>query len=252
MLLWLLLLLYSSHYLPMGPQPYPVIISWLPIRYVVTKRHQGQRVTSCWQPATQTNRGPNRDKKYATLQATALTNIKTVRQISLLHIESSLDLLGLLSPTHDQRSQQQSGQIQPVLIIESKFLKATHRTEVRKICQYVYIVYLRDGTNVAASSARGRQLNREHVCSPMSSSVPANLVSRDSFGRPVPRQPAHILPTQATNLCLLSASLPLSATTASVSYPVKCHRLNPGLIRSRNNHCVAMASIAESPPAQSQ
>ena len=29
----------------------------------------------------------------------------------LLHIESSLDRLGLLSPTHDQRSQQQIGQL---------------------------------------------------------------------------------------------------------------------------------------------
>ena len=29
----------------------------------------------------------------------------------LLHIESSLNRLGLLSPTHDQRSQQQIGQI---------------------------------------------------------------------------------------------------------------------------------------------
>ena len=71
------------------------------------------------------------------------------------YIESSLDRLGLfkkhlnpskpsehppssgelLSPTHDQRSQQQSGQItlQPVLINKSKFLKAIHRTEIRKI-----------------------------------------------------------------------------------------------------------------------
>ena len=38
-------------------------------------------------------------------------NIKTVRQTSLLHIESNLDRLGLFSPTHGQRSQQQSGQI---------------------------------------------------------------------------------------------------------------------------------------------
>ena len=53
----------------------------------------------------------------------------------LLHIESSLDRLGLLSPTHDQRSQQQTGQItlQPVLINNSKFLKATHCTGIRKI-----------------------------------------------------------------------------------------------------------------------
>ena len=65
----------------------------------------------------------------------ASINIKTVRQTSLLHIESSLDRLGLLSPTHDQLSQQQSGQItvQPVLINKSKFLKATHRTKIRKI-----------------------------------------------------------------------------------------------------------------------
>ena len=44
-------------------------------------------------------------------------------------------MIGLLSPTHGQRSQQQSGQItlQSVLINESKFLKATHRTKIRKI-----------------------------------------------------------------------------------------------------------------------
>ena len=56
-------------------------------------------------------------KSYATLQAIAPTNIKRVHQNSFLHIESSLHRLGLLSPTHDQRSQQQrSGQItlQPV------------------------------------------------------------------------------------------------------------------------------------------
>ena len=52
---------------------------------------------------------------------------------SLLHIESNLDRLGMLSPTHDQRSQQKNGKItlQPVLI-KSKFLKATHCTEIRK------------------------------------------------------------------------------------------------------------------------
>ena len=61
--------------------------------------------------------------------------IKTVHQTSLLDIESSLDRLGLLSPTHYQRSQQQSGQItlQPVLINTSMFLKATHRTKIWKI-----------------------------------------------------------------------------------------------------------------------
>ena len=35
---------------------------------------------------------------------------KRFTKLPLLHIESSLDRLGLLSPTHDQRSQQQIGQ----------------------------------------------------------------------------------------------------------------------------------------------
>ena len=67
-------------------------------------------------------------KSYAAVQAMAPTNIKTVHQTSLLHIESNLDRLGMLSPTHDQRSQQKTGKItlQPVLINKSKFLKATH------------------------------------------------------------------------------------------------------------------------------
>ena len=50
-------------------------------------------------------------KSYAALQAMAPTNIKTVHSTSLLHIESNLDRLRMLSPTHDQRSQQQIGQI---------------------------------------------------------------------------------------------------------------------------------------------
>ena len=72
-------------------------------------------------------------RSYATLQAMSPTNINTIHQTSLLpYIESSLDRLGLLSPTHYQRSQQRTGQItfQPVLINKSKFLKATHRTTV--------------------------------------------------------------------------------------------------------------------------
>ena len=74
-------------------------------------------------------------KNHAALQAMASINIKTVHQTSLLHIESNLDRLGMLSPTHDQRSQQKNGKItlQPVLINTSKFLKATHYTGTRKI-----------------------------------------------------------------------------------------------------------------------
>ena len=49
------------------------------------------------------------DKFCDTLQAMApINNVKTVHQTLLLNnVESNLDRLGLLSPTHDQRSQQQ-------------------------------------------------------------------------------------------------------------------------------------------------
>ena len=45
-----------------------------------------------------------------TFQVMSPTNVQTVQQTSLLHIESSLVGFGLLSPTHGERSQQQSGQ----------------------------------------------------------------------------------------------------------------------------------------------
>ena len=51
-----------------------------------------------------------------------------------------------------------------------------------------------DQPGKVASPARG-QLNRENSI-PLSPCVPGNLVSRDGFSRPVPRQPAH-LHTQA-------------------------------------------------------
>ena len=51
-----------------------------------------------------------------------------------------------------------------------------------------------DQPGKVANPARG-QLNRENN-SPLSPCVPENLVSREGFSRPVPRQPAH-LHTQA-------------------------------------------------------
>ena len=51
-----------------------------------------------------------------------------------------------------------------------------------------------DQPGKVASPACG-QLNRENTI-PLSPCVPENLVSRDGFSRPVPRQPAH-LHTQA-------------------------------------------------------
>ena len=77
--------------------------------------------------------GLHEDKLWDTLQAMVPTNVKTAHQTSLPHIESNLDPLGLLSPTHGQRSQQQIGQItlQPVLINKPNFLKAARHAEIK-------------------------------------------------------------------------------------------------------------------------
>ena len=80
--------------------------------------------------------GLHEDKLYDTLQEIAPTNVETVHRTSLVYIEINLDRLGLLSPTHGQRSQQQSRQItlQSVLLNKPKFLKATHYyAEISKI-----------------------------------------------------------------------------------------------------------------------
>ena len=107
----------------------------MPTPLVVTKRYEGNGSHHGDNPLLSPTGIQIATKSYATLQAMAPTNIKTVHQTSLLHIESNLDRLGLLSPTHDQSSQQQIGQIaiQPVLINKSKFLKATHCTKIRKL-----------------------------------------------------------------------------------------------------------------------
>ena len=75
-------------------------------------------------------------KSYAALQAMAPTNIKTVHQTSLLHIESNLDRLGMLSPTHDQRSQQKKRKnYAPTSFDQQVQVSQGHTfcTEIRKI-----------------------------------------------------------------------------------------------------------------------
>ena len=78
--------------------------------------------------------GLHEDRLRLTLQAMSPTNAKTVHKIPLLHIERNLDRLGLLPPAHAHRSQE-SGQItlHSVLLNKSKFLKAEHHAEIRKI-----------------------------------------------------------------------------------------------------------------------
>ena len=100
-----------------------------------------------------------------------------------------------------------------------------------------------DQPGKVANPARG-QLNRENNI-PLSPCVPENLVSRDGFSRPVPRQSAH-LHTQAESGAYLRDS-----SRGGVHYETAIrHRVSPKFIGSRN--CVPMAFTAESPPAQGQ
>ena len=69
----------------------------------------------------------------------------------------------------------------------------------------------------------------------LSSLAPKNLVSRDAFGSPVPRPPAH-LHTQAKSGAYLLRD--------SYRFPWRCPFVY------LNHNCVPMAFILESPPAQ--
>ena len=61
-----------------------------------------------------------------------------------------------------------------------------------------------DQPGKVANPARG-QLNRENNI-PLSPCVPENLVSRDGFSRPVPRQPAHLHAQAESGACLRDSS----------------------------------------------
>ena len=80
-----------------------------------------------------------------------------------------------------------------------------------------------DQPGKAASPARG-QLNRE-INIALSPLTAENLLSRDRFGNPVPRQPAHF-PHSGSIWCLLKGLLLLSAA-ASIFYTANRHRVSP-------------------------
>ena len=79
--------------------------------------------------------------------------------------------------------------------------------------------------------------------------APENLVSRDGFGSPVPRQPAH-LHTQAESGAYLRDPPEFRGGVHLFIQTAIGHRASPAFIGSRN--CVPMAFTAESPPAQGQ
>ena len=82
--------------------------------------------------------GLHEDQLCETYQAIAPTNVRTVHQTSVLHIESSPDRLGLLSPTHGQRSQIQSGQI----ILQSVLMQQVEVSQGHSSCRSTENCYI--------------------------------------------------------------------------------------------------------------
>ena len=89
---------------------------------------------------------------------------------------------------------------------------------------------------------------------PLSPYVPENLVSRDGFSRPVPRQPAHLHTQAESGSYLLYGISPEFRGGVHLrnrhTYAIGSI-VSPEFIGSRNN-CVPMAFTAESPPVQGQ
>ena len=77
----------------------------------------------------------------------------------------------------------------------------------------------------------------------LSAFAPENLVSRDGFGSPVPRQSAHHLHTQSESAAYLrDSSRVLQRRPFIYLKPAIRHRVSPEFIGSRN--CVPMAFTA--------
>ena len=101
-----------------------------------------------------------------------------------------------------------------------------------------------DQPGKVANPARG-QLKTGEMNIPLSPYVPENLVSRDGFSPPVPRQPAY-LHTQAESGAYLrdSSRVPRRRPIMKPPYAI-------GSVPSLRK-CVPMAFTAENPPAQGQ
>ena len=109
---------------------------------------------------------------------------------------------------------------------------------------------------IANNPGRG-QLKRESEYFPVSprSFVPQNLVSRDGFGSPIPRQPAH-LHTQAESGAYLlrdSSRVPRRRPFICLKPPHAIIGSVPSLLLGHHAiYCVPMAFTAKSTPAQGQ
>ena len=104
-----------------------------------------------------------------------------------------------------------------------------------------------DQPGKVTNPARG-PLNRENEIFPCTRSRLRIWFSRDGFGSPVPRQPAH-LHTQAEYDAYSRDSSRVPRRHPLIYFKTAIrHRVSPEFIGSRN--CVPMGFTAESPPAQ--
>ena len=101
------------------------------------------------------------------------------------------------------------------------------------VWSHIYCSKSMDQPGKVANPARG-QLNRENEYFPLPF-VPENLVSRDGFGSPVPRQPAH-RHTQAEYGAFLTGFLPISPA-ASIYLSKPPYDIGP--VTSLSGHAIA-------------
>ena len=100
----------------------------------------------------------------------------------------------------------------------------------------------------AVNPARG-QLNKDNNMF-LSPYATENLVSRDGFGLPVPRQPTHYAYCTQAESGAYSLDSSRFPRRRPFIYTTIRHQVSPKFTGSRN--CVKMAFTAESPPAQGQ
>ena len=100
----------------------------MPIPLVVTERYEGQRVTSWWQPATQTNRDPNRDKTLCGSTSNGTDQYQNGSSNLLTPYReqprSTWNVVAYPRPAFSAKKRKNYA--------PTKLLKATHRTEIRK------------------------------------------------------------------------------------------------------------------------
>ena len=103
---------------------------------MATKRYEGQRVTSWWQPATQTNRDPNRDKKLWDCTSNGTDQYQNgLSNLVTPYREQPRSTRIVVAYRRPVFSATKRANYAPTSfdINKSKFLKATHCTKIRKM-----------------------------------------------------------------------------------------------------------------------